>query len=176
MAEMNGMLVTALAGLGWATLFLIEVNSDTEVVTLQALAGPDALLVIDRKISCMEGGDLPGKLVGVIDPEIDGLAKSSLHSPGSPNFLEQDALGVVWSIATEVDVVLMDGRLGGLDDVERIQGDTTLPTVGVKGLGASGKGMRDGDLVVDVNSNVRMTRTKALLIKARSGVGRSHDK
>jgi hypothetical protein len=34
MAEMNRMLVTALAGLSGATLFLIQVNGDTEVVTL----------------------------------------------------------------------------------------------------------------------------------------------
>jgi hypothetical protein len=39
-AEVNGVLVTALARLGGAALFIIEVDSDTGLITIEALARP----------------------------------------------------------------------------------------------------------------------------------------
>jgi hypothetical protein len=124
----------------------------------------------------MKRDDLPGKLVGVVDPEIRGLAQGSLHFPGSPDLLKQDALGVIECIATECDIILVHDRVGGLYNVEGVQGDAAFPALVAESFGPSGKGLRDVDLAIDVNSNVCMAGAKALLIKARSGVGRSHAK
>ena len=94
-AEMDRMLVTALASLGGTTLFLVKVDGNTEVVALQALAGPEILSAADHNVSFMQGGDLPGELVGVVDPAVGGLAQGGLHCLGVPDLLEQDALGVI---------------------------------------------------------------------------------
>jgi hypothetical protein len=55
-------------------------------------------------------------------------------------------------------IILMDDRVGGLDDVEGVQGEAALLAVGVEVLGTLGQGARDGDLEVIVNDNVRMVR------------------
>jgi hypothetical protein len=47
-AKMNGVLVAALTGLGGTALFVIEVDGDAIVVTLQTLPRPEEVLAMRR--------------------------------------------------------------------------------------------------------------------------------
>jgi hypothetical protein len=76
-----------------------------------------------------------------------------------PDLLEQDALGVVGRITCVGEVVLVHDGVRGLDDVEGIEGDAALPPERIEVLRALRKRSRDRNLIVKVNTNVRMSRT-----------------
>jgi hypothetical protein len=158
MAEKDGVLIAVLTRLGRTTLFLIEVDSDTGLVAAQVLAGP-----------C--------KLVAIVDPKLLGFAQSGLDALGLEDLLEEDALGVILGIACEGDIVLVNDGVGCLQDVEGVQGNAALFTVGVEILGALRKGVGNGNLVIKVNTDVCMTRTveRDVLVEAWSTIWGSHN-
>lgn len=92
--HINGVLITALAGLGRTTLFIVKIYRDAVVVAIHTLGRPDELS--DDVSTHVRGGiNLPSKLVSIPDPEVLGLAQSGLDALGVPDLLEQGALGIV---------------------------------------------------------------------------------
>jgi hypothetical protein len=75
-----------------------------------------------------------------------------------------------------VEVVLVDDSVWSLDDVERIERDAALLAERVEVLRALRKRMRNGNLIIKVNTNVRMSRKigRNVLEYARSRFLRSH--
>jgi hypothetical protein len=90
-ADVEGVLVATSAFLGGTTLLGVEVDGDTGVIAVKLLAGP-----------C--------QLVAVADPEVGGLTEGGLDRAGVPDLAEEDALGVVDSVAGVVEL----GRLVGV--------------------------------------------------------------
>jgi hypothetical protein len=119
--------------------------------------------------------DLPGELVAIPDPEIVGLTKSGLDILGVEDLLQQDALGVVRSVAREVEVVLVDGGVGSLDDVEGVERDAAFLAEAVEILGALRKRLGESQLSNIVNTNVRMPGSVGRDVLVHLGSGRSHD-
>jgi hypothetical protein len=170
-ANVNGVLVAALAGLGRATFLLVKICSDPKFVAIQPLGRPDMMSVTVSK-NAWERCYLPGKLVAIPDPEVLGLTQGALDALGVPDLLEQDAIGVVDCITREVEVVLVDDGVRGLDDVEGVEGYAARVEV----LRALGKGLRNIELVIKVNTDICMSRTIRcdVLEEAGGGILRSH--
>jgi hypothetical protein len=154
-ADMNGMLVATRTWLGRTAFLFVEIDSDTSIVTRQALAGP-----------C--------QLVGVPDPEVVGLTKLRFDTSGVPDFLQQDALGVVESITAVVElgevstklrlrekktyIILVDHCIGSFDDVEGIEHDVGSLSELVEVFWALRKRTRNGDLVIVSKNKVVVPR------------------
>jgi hypothetical protein len=174
-ANMNGMLVATRTWLGGTALLFVEVDSDAGIVTRQALAGP-----------C--------QLVGVPDPEVVGFTKLGLDTTGVPDLPQENALGVVESVAAVVEleevgtksrfrdgktyIILVDHSVGGLDDVEGVEHDVGDLSVLVEVLGALRKGRWNGDLVVVSKDKVVVLRRVegCVLVEAMGrGILANHD-
>ena len=154
-ADMNGMLVATRTWLGGTAFLFVEIDSDTSIVTRQALARP-----------C--------QLVGIPDPEVVGLTKLRFDTSGVPDFLQQDALGVVESITAVVElgevstklrlrekktyIILVDHCIGSFDDVEGIKHDVGSLSELVEVFWALRKRTRNGDLVIVSKNKVVVPR------------------
>jgi hypothetical protein len=74
------------------------------------------------------------------------------------DLLQEDTLGVVLSVAGEVNIVLVDDGVGSLDEVEGVKSNAALLTERVEVLRARWIGMRIRALVINISSDICVAR------------------